>query len=109
MSKYHNKKWPDMSGFIHDSKREAHRADELLLMQRAGVITNLRQQVPFEVIPTQKLSTGKTERAVTYIADFTYRQDGCFVVEDAKGVKTKEYVIKRKLMKERYNIEIREV
>lgn len=109
MSKYYNTKWPDMSGFIHDSKREAHRADELLLMQRAGAITDLHQQVPFELIRSQKLSTGKTERAVTYIADFTYWKDGHFIVEDAKGVRTKEYVIKRKLMKQVHNIEIREV
>ena len=79
------------------------------MLERAGEISSLECQVPFELIPTQKLSTGKTERAVNYIADFTYWQDGHFVVEDAKGVRTKEYVIKRKLMLERHDIEIREV
>lgn len=109
MSKYHNIPWPDMSGFMHDSKREAHRANELLLMQRAGEISDLKQQVPFGLIPAQKLSNGKTENGCTYVADFTYWENGHFVVEDAKGKRTAEYIIKRKLMLERYGIEIREV
>ena len=109
MSKYHNIQWPDLSGFVHDSKREAHRANELLLMQRAGVITDLQQQVPFGLIPAQKLSNGKTEKGCTYVADFTYWENGRFVVEDAKGMRTEAYKIKRKLMLERHGIEIREV
>ena len=109
MSKYHNQPHPDMIGFVHDSKREAMRANELILMQRAGVITDLQQQVPFQLIEAQKLSNGKTERACVYIADFTYWENGRFIVEDAKGTKTKEYIIKRKLMKKVHNIEIREV
>lgn len=109
MSKYGNIRWPDRSGFIHDSKREAMRADELLLMQRAGVITDLQQQVPFGLIPAQKLSNGKTEKGCVYVADFTYRENGKFIVEDAKGKRTAEYIIKRKLMKYIHDIEIREV
>lgn len=109
MSKYGNIRWPDRSGFMHDSKREAQRADELLLMQRAGAITELRQQVAFALIPAQKLRSGKTERGCVYVADFTYRENGEFIVEDAKGTRTKEYIIKRKLMKHIYDIEIREV
>ena len=109
MSKYGNIRWPDSSGFMHDSKREAARANELILMQRAGVITELRQQVAFALIPAQKLSNGQTERGCAYIADFTYRENGEFIVEDAKGKRTAEYIIKRKLMKYKYNIEIREV
>lgn len=109
MSKYGNIKSADMSGFVHDSRREAQRADELLLMQRAGVITDLHQQVPFILIPKQKLSNGKTEQMCKYVADFTYFENGRYIVEDAKGKRTAEYIIKRKLMKYVHNIEIREV
>ena len=113
MSKYNNVKCADMSGFIHDSKREAHRANELLLMEKAGAISELHQQVPFALIPAQKLSNGKTERECVYVADFTYWEKGRYIVEDVKGCKKgiayQLFSIKRKLMKQVHNIEIREV
>ena len=74
-----------------------------------GVISDLKMQVPFELIPSQKRDGKTVERPVKYIADFVYTQDGETVVEDAKGMRTKEYVIKRKLMLMRYGIRIREV
>lgn len=102
-NKYHAKK----SGG-HDSRKEHRRANELRLMQRAGLITNLREQVSYELIPTQRGADGKVlERACDYIADFVYTdKDGKTVVEDTKGVKTKEYIIKRKLMLHVYGIRI---
>jgi len=92
------------NGMAFDSKKELARYQQLLLMEKAGVISDLHRQVEFELIPKQ----GK-ERAVFYIADFVYRQGAETVVEDAKGVRTRDYVIKRKLMLERYGIEIKEV
>lgn len=106
-SKYHNQKTV-CNGILFDSKHEAERWQDLLLAERANVISNLRRQVKYELIPTQYTDT-KTERAVNYVADFVYEEDGKTVVEDAKGVPTKEYIIKRKLMLFRYGIEIREV
>lgn len=103
--KYRNRK---TDGYA--SAKEANRAAELHLLQRAGVIQDLREQVKYELIPAQRDENGKLiERAVSYIADFVYRNGGELVVEDTKGVRTKEYVIKRKLMLERYGIRITEV
>ena len=86
------------------SKREADRAAELKLLEQAGEILGLREQVPFEVIPKQG-----GERPCKYIADFTYTtRRGEYVVEDTKGVRTADYVIKRKLMLHVHGIRIRE-
>ena len=102
-NKYNAKK---SSGY--DSRKEHRRANELRLMQRAGLISNLREQVSYELIPTQRGADGKVlERACDYIADFVYTdKDGKTVVEDTKGVKTKEYIIKRKLMLHVHGIRI---
>ena len=81
-------------------------------MQKAGLIRELKRQVPFVLIPSQKDEDGKViERPVKYIADFVYRlaSDNRQVVEDTKGLKTPEYVIKRKLALYRLGIRIREV
>lgn len=100
----------------YDSKREATRARELRALEWNGAIRDLREQVKYELIPAQyALVGGKqrcVERAVTYTADFVYRDhDGNVVVEDAKSPvsRTQQYVIKRKLMLERYGLRIREV
>ena len=67
--------------------------------------------MPFVLIPTQKENGKVIEREVRYIADFTYRdmKDHRLVVEDTKGMKTREYIIKRKLMLYRLGIRIQEV
>ena len=104
----------------YDSRKEARRAQELELLQRAGAISNLQRQVKFVLIETQREpdrtgpSGGKRpgkvlEKECSYYADFTYYDSrGRFVVEDCKGMRTKDYVIKRKLMLERYKIRILE-
>ena len=109
MSKYGNKKW-ELDGKTFDSQREARRYQELRYMLRAGIIKNLQMQVPFELIPSQRVSGQVVERPVKYVADFVYdTADGLQVVEDTKGVRTKEYIIKRKLMLYKYGIRVREV
>ena len=108
MSKYGNRKVIH-DGIEFDSVKEAHRYCELKLMQRAGVISDLQLQVPFELIPTQRIDGKLAEKAVNYVADFVYQQNGAQVVEDTKGVRTKEYIIKRKLMLWVHGIRIREV
>lgn len=119
MTKYHNRK-VRRDGLTFDSKKEHRRYNELLLLQQAGEITNLRRQVKFVLIPTQRVPNiigtrggvkkGKLlERECAYIADFVYIQNGETVVEDTKGVRTKDYIIKRKLMLYTQGIRIREV
>lgn len=123
-NKYNNRK-VEFDGITFDSAREAQRYQELKWMQQAGVISELKLQVPYELIPaafeesTEYYSRGPKkgqpkpgrciEKACTYLADFQYYENGKLVVEDAKGMHTKDYVIKRKLMLFRYGIRIKEV
>lgn len=123
MNKYHNKKVTTSDGIQHDSQKEARRWCELRLLERAGKITDLQRQVEFELIPAQyetyerhskkgeKLADGMrlVERKCCYLADFVYIENGVKVVEDTKGVKTKDYIIKRKLMLYVHHVRIKEV
>lgn len=94
----------------YDSRKEHRRANQLKLMQRAGLISNLREQVKFVLIPTQRDTQGKLlEKECSYYADFVYDKDGVTVVEDTKGVRTPEYKIKRKLMLRVHGISIKEL
>ena len=88
--------------------KEAERYVELSLLQRAGEISDLRLQVPFELVPKQKDTRGRVIREIKYVADFVYTENGKMVVEDVKGCKTKEYELKKKLMKYFHDIEIKE-
>ena len=123
--KYGNKKIHDLkSGQVFDSKKEYKRFRELSLLERAGEIKNLQRQVPYLLIPEQRAPSTEVykkgsragqpkpgpvlERKVVYIADFVYQENGETVVEDAKGMRTKEYVLKRKMMLYRYGIRIKE-
>lgn len=110
MSKYNSKK-TIIDGQVFDSRKEAKRYQELVLLENVGAIKNLSRQVKFVLIPSQRDEvTGKVvERECSYKADFEYTEDGKTVVEDVKGFKTKEYIIKRKLLLWRYGIRIREV
>ena len=112
MSKYGNKKVETPDG-VFDSKKEYQRWCELKLLEKAGEISFLQRQVPFELIPAQREWVGTKskviERAVNYIADFVYMENGKMVAEDTKGFKTKEYIIKRKLLLKEWGIRIREV
>lgn len=114
-SKYNARK-VTIDGITFASAKEGRRYKELKLLERAGVIDNLKLQTKFLLIPSQydtvtingKEKSRCVERACVYIADFTYLENGALVVEDSKGYRTDEYRIKRKLMLERYGIRIRE-
>lgn len=117
--KYGNKKIT-VDGITFDSKKEANRYCELKTLERSGAIINLEMQKTFELIPAQfenpnatsKKDRGKClERACKYVADFCYfdNEHGVKVCEDTKGFRTKDYVIKRKLMLYRYGIQIKEI
>lgn len=103
-TKYHAKK-----AGAYASRREGKRAQELRLLALAGEISELREQVKFELIPRQMDGKRVAERNVCYVADFVYRdKEGHLVVEDSKGFRTREYIIKRKLMRYIHNIAIKE-
>lgn len=109
--KYLNKT-VEVDGVKFDSKREYARYRDLVLLQRAGHISDLQRQVPFELIPKQRRADGKVERAVTYVADHVYIENGARVVEDLKSaltVKLDAYILKRKLMLHVHGITIKEV
>lgn len=107
-SKYGNRKIT-VGGETFDSRREYDRYRELVLLARAGKIHDLVRQVKFELVPAQKEGNKVVERAVYYIADFTYWEGDTMIVEDVKGVRTDTYILKRKLMRWVHGVEIREV
>lgn len=109
-SKYRNQRASD-----YDSKKEKRRSDELKLLERASLISDLKEQVRFELIPSQyAIVNGKKkciEQSCFYIADFTYIENGILIVEDVKSPITRSnpvYIIKRKLMLHVHGIKIRE-
>ena len=105
-------KYHAIKAYGHASTKEHRRAVRLRVLERAGLIRDLRGQVTYELIPAQRDSNGKIiERACKYIADFVYFdcEKGKEVVEDTKGFRTKEYNIKRKLMLWVHGIRIQEI
>jgi hypothetical protein len=107
-TKYKNVK-TEIDGIKFDSKRESIRYIDLKMWEKAGEISDLKLQVPFELFPSQKRDGKVIELPCKYIADFTYYRNGELIVEDAKGHKTTEYKIKRKAMLFFHNIKIVEV
>src|SRR6185437_5596818 len=89
-SKYRNQR-TSCGMHEHDSRREAIRCGELQLLEKAHVISGLRtqQKIPLEV-------NGKL--ICNYVADWIYMRDGKLIVEDAKGMKTAVYRLKKKLV-----------
>ena len=112
MNKYRNRKIT-YNGKIFDSKAEYKRYKELLMLEKCGVIKNLQRQIEYELIPKQKLirpvKGHKSERKAVYIADFVYEKNGEVIVEDVKGIRTSDYILKRKLMLFVHKIQISEV
>lgn len=118
-NKYKNTK-TIVDGIEFDSRKEAARYKELKLLEAAGEISNLEMQVKFVLIPTQRepdfvgvrggIKKGKViEKECSYLADFVYIRDGEVIVEDTKGIRTKDYIIKRKLMLYLLGIRIQEI
>ena len=109
MTKYGNRKTA-VDGIVFDSLHEANRWRDLRLMQSAGVISGLDRQVSFELMPNVRTRDGKMIRGIKYIADFVYTDEyGRRIVEDAKGMQTEVYKLKKKMMLWIYGIEIQEV
>ncbi len=116
-NKYHAKKCTSTDGIAFDSKKERDRWEALRIMEKQGLISNLRRQIPYILIPNQRdEKTGKViERAIKYIADFAYDDENGEQVEDVKGYRDPssagyaKFVIKRKLMLYKYGIRVKEV
>ena len=109
-SKYHAVK-TEVDGIVFASKKEAKRGKELRLLQKAGEITELKEQVKFTLVPRQDDKSGKCIfRAVTYTLDYQYRdRDGVMRYEDVKGYANDRWPMKRALMLWIHDILVEEV
>ena len=117
-SKYGNHK-VTRDGIKFDSEREAARYGELKLLLEQGQIRNLRLQANFTLIEGYTTVEGERIKPMVYRADFTYERATALdctgavhwlrEVEDAKGMHTQAYELKKKLMLEKFGIAIREV
>ena len=99
----------EIDGYSFDSKAEARRYQELLLLEAAGQIEDLTLQPVYELQPAFRDAQGRKHRAITYIADFRYIEvidpqsiQGRTVVEDTKGMRTDVFKLKEKLFRFRY-------
>ena len=126
--KYNNRKII-VDGITFDSKKEAKRYKELKMLEKAGIIHDLKRQVKYVLIPAQYERTSSVyvkgnikgkpkkgrliERECAYYADFVYLQDGNTIVEDVKGYRDGQaynlFVIKRKLMLYVHGIAVKEL
>ena len=99
------------NGIKFDSKKEALRYDQLMVMLRAGEISDLKLQPQYTLQESYVTPEGERVRAIRYVADFSYWQKGEFVVEDvkSKATATAQYKLKKKLMQERFGISVKEV
>lgn len=95
-----------------DSKGEASRFDELMILLHAGKIYELKLQPQFTLQEAYTTPEGVRVRAIRYVADFSYNTGNGLVVEDVKGGKatqTRVYKLKKKLMQDRFGITVQEV
>lgn len=123
--KYNNTK-VEIDGIKYDSKKESQRNAYLELMQKQGLISDLKRQVVFKLIPTiyedkvvhlktkDKIVKRVAQKSVTYKADFTYIKDGQLVVEDVKASASykaldQTFILKEKMMRYFHGIVIKRV
>lgn len=119
-NKYHAKKVV-FDGITFDSKKEGLYYLRLKEMLRDGEISNLRMQVPYELLPPiyrdevvhmktkDKVVQKLVQRAVNYVADFVYEKDGVEYVVDTKGMRLADYILKKKMMRALKGIDIIEI
>lgn len=101
----------ERGGIKFDSQKEARRYDALMVMLRAGIISDLRLQPQFTLQESYITETGERIRAIRYTADFSYRFGSKLVVEDVKSgpTRTKDYLRNRKFMRSKFGIDIQEI
>lgn len=101
----------EIDGVRFSSCAEGQRYQFLKILLKAGYIKDLVLQPQFIVQEAFKYD-GETIQAIKYIADFMYTdRAGRQIVEDVKGFKTKEYLLKRKLFLAKYgqNYDFKEI
>lgn len=110
MNKYRNQK-VIIDGITFQSLKEGGRYRVLKLLVKAKEIKDLELQKKFELQPAYTNANGKHIRAINYLADFYYYDNklGCYIVEDVKGFRTKEYLLKKKMFEYKYNAIIKEL
>jgi hypothetical protein len=103
MNKYRNIR-TTVDGVEFASKKEAKRYGDLRLLERAGEIADLELQPKFPIVVNGV-------KVAKYIADFVYLdcKTGERVVEDVKGMLTREYRLKKKLVKALHGIDVKEI
>lgn len=89
-------------GYTFDSKREYRHYLTLKLRLAAGEISHLEVHPAWELI-VKGVLVGK------YTGDFAYRQGRTYIVEDVKGVRTRDYVLRKKLMWALHKVEVKEI
>ena len=97
----YNAKKITIDGHTFPSLKEAERYGELKLLEKAHEIRRLELQPQF-VLQESFMHQGKRCRSIVYVADFSYWENGEHVIEDAKGFRTKEYKLKKKMFLRRY-------
>jgi hypothetical protein len=99
MNKYRAKKTACNHGHTHASKREAQRCDELHLLQKSGLISDLEIEPVFRFVINGnqlKMANGQTAR---YTPDFAYVEKGQDVVEDVKGMVVRDFPLRAALFR----------
>ena len=100
-SKYNNRKI-ELDGYIFDSIAESRRYAELKLLERAGIISDLKVHTVYLLQKSFRTPEGKAVRAIKYECDFDYIENGITVVEDVKGVETAAFKLKHKMFLKMY-------
>ena len=100
-------------GMTFDSRKEFKRFLYLQFLEKKGVISQLRRQVKFQIIPplyvartvnhakTTRIKSRLIDSPAYYTCDFLYRENGRIIIEDVKSAETarlKDYILRRKLM-----------
>ena len=99
MSKYYNQRtYSQVCNMIFASKLKANRAEELTLLEKCGVISDLSFQVPYKLCSKPRVSI---------VIDFAYIEDGKMIFEDTKGFLTREARVKLAWLKEKYGIDVK--
>lgn len=91
-----------VNGVEYDSKKESKRAQELEYLEKLGKIKNLQKQVRFILQEGYVNNEGQKIRPISYVADFSYEENGQKVVEDSKGFRTEVFVLKKKMFMKIY-------
>lgn len=87
-----------MCGRTFDSKREAEYYLELLDLKRRGEVVSITLQPSFELLEGFVDNAGYKQLPITYTPDFLVRYaDGHTEVVEVKGMKTRDYILRKKL------------